>query len=456
MKRFYYLLLAGLAMVMVGCSDDDSDKKTPEPKPEPGTVAVTGISVTPSTLNLTEGQTETLTVEVLPADATDKSYTWSMNSDGIVVVSDNSVTALAAGEVILTATTTDGSHTATCTVTVAAAPQEYDITLEASESYLDYYGTSYSNNGEENYWLILSDLGFDNEGYGYDNGHYYTFDLYSDVTPSDLSNLKVPEGTYTLGLEGETAVGTFTPDYSEYRDSSVSGPYEATFTEGEITISYSGDNMVAEAVLVDNLGQVHHVTYEGPCNTADPVEYTVIEMNSLAKGQMINYGAAYGDKSFDYNNWTIYLADATVDLDTLGGEGDILQLEINTEGSATTEITPGPYEMAMTLEPFTSIPGFVQEGYCFGTWYINGGSPYNPASSGSATISKEGDVYTIDFEFNDDASHVTYKGSFTGTLELFDYSEFSASIFKAGTIDHKGNKKLVKKSAFSLHKMMRK
>lgn len=55
MKRFYYLLLAGLAMVMVGCSDDDSDKKTPEPKPEPGTVAVTGISVTPSTLNLTEG-----------------------------------------------------------------------------------------------------------------------------------------------------------------------------------------------------------------------------------------------------------------------------------------------------------------------------------------------------------------------------------------------------------------
>lgn len=215
MKRFYYLLLAGLAMVMVGCSDDDSDKKTPEPKPEPGTVAVTGISVTPSTLNLTEGQTETLTVEVLPADATDKSYTWSMNSDGIVVVSDNSVTALAAGEVILTATTTDGSHTATCAVTVAAAPQEYDITLEASESYLDYYGTSYSNNGEENYWLILSDLGFDNEGYGYDNGHYYTFDLYSDVTPSDLSNLKVPEGTYTLGLEGETAVGTFTPDYSE-------------------------------------------------------------------------------------------------------------------------------------------------------------------------------------------------------------------------------------------------
>ena len=81
-------------MVMVGCSDDDSDNN--------GKVAVTGISVTPSTLNLTEGQTETLTVEVLPADATDKSYTWSMSSDGIVVVSDNSVTALAAGEVILT------------------------------------------------------------------------------------------------------------------------------------------------------------------------------------------------------------------------------------------------------------------------------------------------------------------------------------------------------------------
>ena len=51
MKRFYYLLLAGLAMVMIGCSDDDSDN---------GKVAVTGISVTPSTLNLTEGQTASL------------------------------------------------------------------------------------------------------------------------------------------------------------------------------------------------------------------------------------------------------------------------------------------------------------------------------------------------------------------------------------------------------------
>ena len=107
MKRFYYLLLAGLAMVMIGCSDDDSDN---------GKVAVTGISVTPSTLNLTEGQTETLTVEVLPADATDKSYTWSMSSDGIVVVSDNSVTALAAGEVILTATTTDEQPRSMATV----------------------------------------------------------------------------------------------------------------------------------------------------------------------------------------------------------------------------------------------------------------------------------------------------------------------------------------------------
>ena len=261
MKRFYYLLLAGLAMVMVGCSDDDSDNN--------GKVAVTGISVTPSTLNLTEGQTETLTVEVLPADATDKSYTWSMNSDGIVVVSDNSVTALAAGEVILTATTTDGSHTATCTVTVAAAPQEYDITLEASQVMATYYGTQFSNSGEENYYVILSDLGLDADGYALANGHYYIIDLFSDAAPNDLNNITIPEGTYTIGGYAETTAGTFTSDYSRYQDTSETSGYSAYFTDGTVTVSYSGSNLVVDAVLVDELGSTHHVTYNGPCDVLD-------------------------------------------------------------------------------------------------------------------------------------------------------------------------------------------
>ena len=192
-----------------------------------------------------------------------------MSSDGIVVVSDNSVTALAAGEVILTATTTDGSHTATCAVTVAAAPQEYDITLEASQVMATYYGTQFSNSGEENYYVILSDLGFDADGYALANGHYYIIDLFSDAAPNDLNNITIPEGTYTIGGYAETTAGTFTSDYSRYQDTSETSGYRAYFTDGTVTVSYSGSNLVVDAVFVDELGSTHHVTYNGPCDVLD-------------------------------------------------------------------------------------------------------------------------------------------------------------------------------------------
>lgn len=83
------------------------------------TIPVTGVTVTPETLTLEQGESETLTANVLPATASNQgvSYTTS-NPDVATVDQDGTVHALGEGEAIITVTTQDGSFTATCVVTV--------------------------------------------------------------------------------------------------------------------------------------------------------------------------------------------------------------------------------------------------------------------------------------------------------------------------------------------------
>ncbi len=84
-------------------------------------VNVTGVTLNKTTTTLTVGGTETLTATVAPADATDKSVTWSTSKASVATVSNGKITAVSAGTATITVTTTDGSKTATCTVTVEEA-----------------------------------------------------------------------------------------------------------------------------------------------------------------------------------------------------------------------------------------------------------------------------------------------------------------------------------------------
>ena len=83
-------------------------------------VMPTSITMEPTTLSLTVGQTHTpLIATVLPENATDKTVTWSSDAPDIVeVTTDGAVTAKAAGIATITAKTTNGL-TITCAVTVA-------------------------------------------------------------------------------------------------------------------------------------------------------------------------------------------------------------------------------------------------------------------------------------------------------------------------------------------------
>ena len=117
------------------------------------TVAVTGVTLSPTTLALTVGGTGTLTVTVAPANATNQTVTWTSSDPSVATVSGGVVTAVGAGTATITVTTEDGGFTDTCTVTVSAdGTPDYPVT-PVSPIVPDFSGTpgnpSNSNNNTE-------------------------------------------------------------------------------------------------------------------------------------------------------------------------------------------------------------------------------------------------------------------------------------------------------------------
>ena len=86
---------------------------------EEPTVAVTGVTLNQTEAQMTVGgEALALSATVNPNNATDKSVSWSTSDPNVATVDDGVVTAVASGTATITVTTTDGSYTATCDVTV--------------------------------------------------------------------------------------------------------------------------------------------------------------------------------------------------------------------------------------------------------------------------------------------------------------------------------------------------
>ena len=84
-------------------------------------VDVTEVTLDKTELTLTEGKTETLTATVKPDNADNRKVTWSSDKTDVATVDGaGRVTAVKAGEAVVTVTTEDGGKTATCKVTVKA------------------------------------------------------------------------------------------------------------------------------------------------------------------------------------------------------------------------------------------------------------------------------------------------------------------------------------------------
>lgn len=84
-------------------------------------VAVDGITISPTSTTIDAGQSFVITPTITPSNAANKNVQWSTSAPTIATVSSSgNVSALTEGSATITATTEDGLHTATCSVTVNA------------------------------------------------------------------------------------------------------------------------------------------------------------------------------------------------------------------------------------------------------------------------------------------------------------------------------------------------
>lgn len=111
MKSFSRITLLSACIIVAlalswGCTPADT------------TVHVSDVTMTQSSIELTVGETSTLTATISPSNATNKALIWITGNAAVATVNDGVVTAVGAGETTITAKSDDGGFTATCKVTV--------------------------------------------------------------------------------------------------------------------------------------------------------------------------------------------------------------------------------------------------------------------------------------------------------------------------------------------------
>ena len=101
-------------------------------------VTVTGVELDESDIELYVDETKALTATVLPADAPDKTVTWSSSDENVATVNSSGVvTAMSAGTAVITVTTNSEGKTASCNVTVKDRTS-YQLALSPSTATVNY------------------------------------------------------------------------------------------------------------------------------------------------------------------------------------------------------------------------------------------------------------------------------------------------------------------------------
>lgn len=119
-------------------------------------IPVTGVTVSPGSMTLSEGESAELEVSVEPENATSQSVIYSSSDTDVATVDGNgTVYAVSEGEATITVTTEDGGYTASCVVAV---------------SHEHTYGTDWSYDGNSHWHTCTSGDGAKTEESAHSGG----------------------------------------------------------------------------------------------------------------------------------------------------------------------------------------------------------------------------------------------------------------------------------------------
>lgn len=279
MLRIAAALTALLAMTnFIGCKNDDDDGGDE-------TVAVTEVKITSTVKEVTAGEKITLTAEVLPENATNKTVTWTSSDTAIATVdSTGKVAGVAAGTAKITAKA--GEKTATVEVTVKAAATSGGETGGSGSGETggttggETGGETGTTTGFENTYWVCEDVSYENSGVKITlkNAQYIHI---GDSTSGSAYIANVEDY-----LKGDVVAGTHSVSYP---DKGV----EFTYTvEGSNVTIKMGEETVS-AVIVDE--NSFRITDESTAEThtytkvaAAPTEATVTVEVTAAPSTGVN------------------------------------------------------------------------------------------------------------------------------------------------------------------------
>ena len=303
-------------------------------------VQPTGITVSPTTLTLTEGNTSTITATVTPSNATDKSVTWTSNKTSVATVSNGTVTAVSEGTATITAKTSNGL-TATVTVTVekSVTPVGNAIYFEKPSSwgsnvYVYIYDPVNGNqtataswpgdkmtlsNGLYTYELttnsttlkvLFNDNGnnqcpaHNEPGFDYKNNGYYTENGFQKIYTPEVAVTSVSLSKSTVSVQkGSTATLTATVSPSNATDKTItwtsSNTSVATVSNGVVTGVAKG---TATITAKTSNGKTATATVTVTESTAALTNNSTLSATSIALGKSITATgkATGGTGSYQY------------------------------------------------------------------------------------------------------------------------------------------------------------
>lgn len=208
-------------------------------------VPVTGVSLSKTELSLIKGNTEQLSATIFPADASNKSISWTTTDKSVATVSSSGlITAIGGGTADIIVTALDGSYSDKCRVTV---------TVPVTGVRFDDIATS---------------VGTDT-----------TTKLLYTIEPADASNKQVTwqsSNTAVAMIDADTGVITpFTPGGTEITVTTIDGNYsDTTFLIVTSSLDVLRLNIVTESGAYPNYGTIFLKT------AANTVEYPGISVGS--------------------------------------------------------------------------------------------------------------------------------------------------------------------------------
>lgn len=107
-----YTFVFVFCCIFVSCQQ----KHEIDPIVEPNIVSVTGVTLSPDSLFLYVGESESLTVQILPSNANNKTIQWFSDNPCVSVSVYGTVTAVSPGSATVTVRTDDGGFEAKCNV----------------------------------------------------------------------------------------------------------------------------------------------------------------------------------------------------------------------------------------------------------------------------------------------------------------------------------------------------